>query len=261
MQQIIWNLLSNAVKFTPSGGLVKIELRAANGEVEICVRDSGAGIAPEFLPFIFDRFRQAEEVTTRLHGGLGLGLAIVKNLIEMHGGRIWAESAGIGHGSVFTVRLPQIARVAGDDSFISEPLMIEPSVENKPAQLAGLRILAVDDDEDSRDLLKILLEQFDTEVTTAGSAREALETLIANRFDVIISDVGMPGEDGYELIKKIRGLPQPENARVPAIALTGFARRQDEQRALAAGFDGHVTKPIEPDNLIEKIKGVIINES
>lgn len=257
LQQIIWNLLSNAVKFTANGGLVKIELRAVDSEIEICVKDSGEGIAAKFLPFIFDRFRQAEEVTTRLHGGLGLGLAIVKNLIEMHGGRIWAESPGIGRGSTFTVRLPQIAAVANGDSFDSEPLVIEPPTENKSAQLAGLRILAVDDDEDSRDLLKILLEQFDTQVTTAGSAREALETLIANRFDVIISDVGMPGEDGYELIKKIRGLPQPDCARVPAIALTGFARLQDEQRALAAGFDGHVTKPIEPSNLIEKIKNVI----
>lgn len=256
LQQIVWNLLSNAVKFTASGGLVKIELRAVNSEIEICVRDTGAGISPEFLPFIFDRFRQAEEVTTRLHGGLGLGLAIVKSLIEMHGGRIWAESAGENQGSVFTVRMPQSAIAAAREELEIQSYNQSNQTIAATDGIAGLRILAVDDDEDSRELLKILLEQYSARVTTAASAREALARLESGEFDVLMSDVGMPGEDGYELIRKVRDLPAPA-ARTRAIALTGFARREDEQRALDAGFDAHVTKPIEPENLIQKIKSVL----
>lgn len=257
LQQIVWNLLSNAVKFTPAGGRVKVELRAVDGEIEICVRDSGAGISPEFLPFIFDRFRQAEEVTTRLHGGLGLGLAIVKSLVEMHGGRIWAESAGAGRGAIFTVRIPQAGVTSAPAKTEVENCGESQFVAPSPDSIAGLRVLAVDDDEDSRELLKILLEQHNARVTTAGSAREALAQIESAAFDVLMSDVGMPGEDGYELIRKVRALPSLAAARVPAIALTGFARREDQQRALDAGFNAHVTKPIEPENLIQKIKSVL----
>lgn len=260
LQQIVWNLLSNAVKFTPTNGSVGIGLRLDDSSVEIRVSDTGIGISPEFLPFIFDRFRQAEHVTTRVHGGLGLGLAIAKSLIEMHGGKISAESRGLGQGTTFTVVLPQNAAAYSNGNAVAhaaEPVAAPPVAARQNLQLNELRILTVDDDADSRELLKILLEQNGARVSIADSAVVALEKLQSAKFDVLISDVGMPGTDGYELLEKVRALPADRNGAIAAIALTGFARREDEQRALAAGFNQHVTKPIEPSNLIDKVKSVI----
>lgn len=254
LQQVFWNLLSNAVKFTPKSGRVQIRLERVNSHVEVSVSDNGKGIAPEFIPYVFDRFRQANQATTRIEGGLGLGLSIVRQIVEMHGGTVSAESEGEGKGSHFTVRLPRLAaiprhRETGDGREhprVSEVDFV--SIDCAP-ELDGLRVLVVDDEPDARDLLREVLEVCGSDVATASTAAEALEALTGGKFDVIVSDIGMPNEDGYTLIEKVRALPDSEGGRTPAIALTAYARVEDRIRALKAGFQAHLPKPVEPVEL------------
>jgi len=249
LQQIVWNLLSNAIKFTPAGGEVEISLKRTDCNAQVTVSDDGEGIRAEFLPRIFDRFSQADSSTTRRYGGLGLGLAIVRHLVELHGGKVEAYSAGAKLGAVFTVTLP------------CEPAQVESPVAQGVSDdyggsalpLAGLRILIVDDDLDSREVLAALLALRAAEVRSAGSVREALEALAEWNPDVLISDIGMPGEDGYDLIREVRLRSVEEGGRIPAIALTGYAAVQDAERALSAGYQSHLSKPIEPSRLVSVI--------
>jgi signal transduction histidine kinase len=247
LQQVLWNLLHNAVKFTPAGGSVQISVERIDSSVRIAVRDTGQGIEPEFLPNVFDRFRQADSSTTRLHGGLGLGLGIVRSLVELHGGSVAATSDGTGRGSTFTVTLPHLTdqetgryRTGGmpPQSSRKEDLRTEPS----PA-LTGLRLLVVDDEPDGRELVVVMLKRCGAEVTAVASAAEALDTIGQWRPDVLISDIEMPGEDGYALINKIRS-SELKGARLPAVALTAHARDEDRARALDAGYQAHVAKPV-----------------
>ena len=252
LQQVVWNLLSNAIKFTPRGGSVQVRLERVNSHVEIVVSDTGTGIAADFLPHVFDRFRQADGRITREHGGLGLGLSIVRHLVEMHGGETQAESPGEGQGSTFTVRLPALPIYrAADPALREHPAArnLLPSYEF-PDRLDGLRVLVVDDEPDTLELLKVGLGQSGAEVVTARSAGEALEEIRTHVPDVLISDIGMPGEDGYEFIRKVRALPAESGGRVPAIALTAYARTEDRLQALRAGYQMHVPKPVELAELV-----------
>ncbi|HWT01816.1 MAG TPA: ATP-binding protein, partial [Pyrinomonadaceae bacterium] len=252
LQQVVWNLLSNAIKFTPKNGRVQIRLERVNSHVEIAVSDTGSGIAPEFLPHVFDRFRQADQRTTRQHGGMGLGLAIVRHLVELHGGTVRAESPGEGQGATFTVLLP----VAPVYQAAAEGERVHPAArETLPFfdcvdRLDGVRVLVVDDEPDTRDLLKAGLGQCGAEVTAAGSAAEALEAIVTAAPDLLISDIGMPDEDGYELIRRVRQLPEGSGGRLPAIALTAYARVEDRMQALRAGYQMHVPKPVELAELV-----------
>lgn len=250
LRQVVWNLLSNAVKFSAKGGRVQVRLERANSHVEIIVSDTGRGITPEFLPWVFDRFRQADSSASRVHGGLGLGLAIVRHLVELHGGTVHAFSAGEGKGATFTVSLPLMigkpreslieqARPA-DEQDLSDELM--PS-------LHGLRVLIVDDEADAREMLRAMLTPCGAEILTASSAAEALEEVRRWRPDLIVSDIGMPGEDGYSLIRRVRALGAEESGDIPAIALTAYARSEDRIRALASGYQLHVPKPVEVQEL------------
>jgi PAS domain S-box-containing protein len=252
LQQVVWNLLSNALKFTPRGGRVQVRLERVNSHIEITVSDTGAGIVPEFLPHVFDRFRQADQRTTRQHGGMGLGLAIVRHLVELHGGTVRAESAGEGQGSTFTVLLP-VAPVyqAGIEGGRVHPAARDmlPSFECVD-RLDGLRVLVVDDEPDTRELLKAGLGQSGAEVTVAGSVDEALEAMRVAMPDLLISDIGMPGEDGYEFIRRVRAQSGENGGRVPAIALTAYARVEDRMQALRAGYQMHVPKPVEMAELV-----------
>jgi len=247
LQQVVWNLLSNAIKFTPKGGRVQIRLERVNSHVEIAVSDTGSGIAPDFLPHVFDRFRQADQKTTRQHGGLGLGLAIVRHLVELHGGSVRAESEGEGHGSTFKVLLP----VAPINPAEPAEARVHPAARDIlpafdcPDRLDGLRVLVVDDEPDTREMLKAGLGQCGAVVTTAGSAAEAIGEIQGAPPDVLVSDIGMPEEDGYDLIRKVRALPAEGGGRVPAIALTAYARAEDRLQALRAGYQMHVPKPVE----------------
>ncbi len=252
LQQVVWNLLSNAVKFTRRGGKVQVRMERVNSHVEIAVSDTGVGISPEFLPHVFDRFRQADMGTTRRHGGMGLGLAIVRHLVELHGGSVRAESAGEGQGATFTVLLP----VAPVYQTAVEGARVHPAArDTMPSfdcaeRLDGLRVLVVDDEPDTRELLKAGLGQCGAEVTTAGSAAEALAAISRRAPDLLISDIGMPDEDGYELIRRVRELPADSGGKVPAIALTAYARTEDRLQALRAGYQMHVTKPVEMAELV-----------
>ncbi|HYY96225.1 MAG TPA: ATP-binding protein, partial [Pyrinomonadaceae bacterium] len=252
LQQVVWNLLSNAIKFTPRGGRVLVRMERVNSHVEITVSDTGAGIAPEFLPHVFDRFRQADQRTTRQHGGMGLGLAIVRHLVELHGGTVRAESAGEGQGSTFTVLLP----VAPVYQVAVEGARVHPAArDTMPSfdcadRLDGLRVLVVDDEPDTRELLKAGLGQCGAEVTVAGSAVEALAAISGGAPDLLISDIGMPDEDGYDLIRRVRELPAESGGKVPAIALTAYARTEDRLQALRAGYQMHVPKPVEMAELV-----------
>ena len=250
LQQVFWNLLSNAVKFTPKGGRVQVVLERVNSHVEIAVSDTGPGIAPGFLPFVFERFQQAETGTTRGHGGVGLGLAIVRHIVELHGGSVHVESAGVDQGATFTVKLPLaiFARTAGEVQRRHPTL--EPSVSETPPPLNGLRVLVVDDECDARDAVSMLLGSRGADVRVASSVAEALAVLDSWRPDLYVTDIGMPGEDGYALLAqmKARGL-----GRIPAIALTAYATTEDRVRLLAAGFQMHIAKPFEPAELVAAV--------
>ena len=255
LQQIIWNLLSNAIKFTPKGGRVQVKLERVNSHVEITVTDNGQGISPDILPFIFERFRQADSSTTRAHGGLGLGLAIVRHLVEMHGGTIRAESLGDEQGATFTINLPLVVVRAFDVRRASDAERVHPTASadvpfDCPSELDGLRLLVVDDEADTRTLLKAVLEKCGASVFTVASAGEALAALKEIRPDVLISDLGMPGEDGYTLIKKVRALSAEDGGQTPSAALTAYARVEDRMKVLRAGFQIHIPKPVEPAELI-----------
>ncbi|EPX63806.1 Chemotaxis protein methyltransferase CheR [Cystobacter fuscus DSM 2262] len=249
LQQVVWNLLSNAVKFTPKGGRVQVFVERRDSAVEITVADTGRGIAPEFLPHVFEHFRQAEGLLTRRAGGLGLGLSIVKQLVEMHGGTVAAFSEGVGQGATFTVRLPLSAAMRREATLPPSLQHAHPGIPCPP-ELTGLRVLVVDDEQDTRELLRTLLEECHAEVSTAASVAEGLERLKQELPDVLISDIGMPGEDGFHLISRVRALPPKEGGRTPAVALTAYARVEDRTRALLAGFHSHVPKPVEPVELL-----------
>jgi PAS domain S-box-containing protein len=250
LQQVVWNLLSNAVKFTPRGGSVRVALRERDSHVEIEVSDSGIGITPDLLPHVFERFRQGDSSSTRLQGGLGLGLTLVKQLVELHGGTVTAESRGVGQGATFTVLLP--LRVAGHPdtpasarSWTAEDLAPASSVGG----LHGVRVLAIDDDHDGLALIAAILGQAGATVALGHSAAEGFDMFVAEPPDVLISDVEMPDEDGYSLIRRIRTLEPARGGRVPAIALTAYGRREDRLRSIAAGFSMHVPKPVDPSEL------------
>ncbi|MGA9377786.1 MAG: PAS domain S-box protein [Phormidium sp.] len=248
LQQIIWNLLSNAIKFTPNGGRVDIQMERVGNQAEITVRDTGKGINSDFLPHIFESFRQEDASTTRKYGGLGLGLAIVRQLVEAHGGTINAESPGVGLGATFTVWLP-LLNVAPEIKQAEDLL-------NQEADLTGFRVLTVDDDPDARQLLTVMLTQYGAEVLTVASASEVLANLESFQPDVLVSDIGMPEVDGYSLIQQIRALPAEKGGSVPAIALTAYAREDDRHRALANGYQKHVTKPLEPELLVQAVVAI-----
>jgi signal transduction histidine kinase/CheY-like chemotaxis protein len=253
LQQVIWNLLSNAIKFTPKGGSVGVRVERDGSDVCVRVSDTGQGIAPEFLPHIFERFRQQDGSTTREHGGLGLGLAIVRHLVEQHGGRVSAESPGARGGSTFTISLPVAAVKAPAEApqGAGRPSHISPK---GGAPLDGVRVLVVDDQPDARELLTLVLGRAGAEVLTASSAAEARELFDREGADVLVSDVGMPVEDGYSLVARIRSTPA---GFVKAVALTAYAAEEDRRRSLAAGFDAHVAKPVEPGELVEVIAGLV----
>jgi signal transduction histidine kinase/ActR/RegA family two-component response regulator len=250
LQQVVWNLLTNAIKFTPEGGQILVKSEVVDTRVEVTVRDTGMGIDPDFLPHIFDRFRQANPGTDRMHGGMGLGLSIVRQLVELHGGTVRAESGGEGTGATFVVSLPF---VAAEEMRPAERRPAPPAsrleIECPPA-LRGLRVLVVDDEADTRDMLRAVLEHCDAEVITAGSASEALEAVARLRPDVLISDVGMPEDDGYSLIAKVRALPSERGGQTPAAALTAYVRAEDRVKVLRSGFQLHVPKPVEPAELV-----------
>ena len=252
LQQVVWNLLSNAVKFTPRGGRVQVRLERVSSHIEIIVTDTGAGIDTEFLPHVFERFRQFDQKSTRQHGGLGLGLAIVRHLVELHGGLIRADSGGEGTGATFTVTLPIAAlhhRENTEQRVHPAARDMLPSHEC-PERLDGAKVLVVDDESDARELLAVGLGQCGARVTMASSAREVRELMSRATFDVLVSDIGMPGEDGYELIRQVRALPPEGGGKTPAIALTAYARTEDRLRALRAGYEMHMSKPVELTELI-----------
>ncbi len=244
LQQVMANLLSNAVKFTPRGGRVEVSLTLSERGAEIEVRDNGVGIAPEFLPHVFERFRQADPSTTRQHGGLGLGLAIVRQIVELHGGRVRVASEGRDRGSAFRVTLPWAARAQPGAQRPSEAP--EERAPCSPADLRGLRVLVVDDEQDSRDLIECVLEECHAEVEVAGSAAEGFALFQRRRPDVLVSDIAMPTEDGCALVQRVRALPRERGGAVPALALTALAKESERERAIRAGFQVFATKPIEP---------------
>ncbi|MDT4895347.1 MAG: hypothetical protein QOH25_424 [Acidobacteriota bacterium] len=250
LQQIIWNLLTNAIKFTPKGGRVQLRFERIESHVEITISDTGQGISPELLPHIFDRFRQFDSSSTRRHSGLGLGLSIVRQLVELHGGTVEAESPGEGEGTTFRVILPMISvhRELSDVRWTRPQIGSNPLADRQPS-LKGLRVLVVDDEPDARELIRVVLTGRDAEVVEAGSAVEALAEMERQRFDVLVSDIGMPGMDGYALISKIRQLPVERGGRIPAAALTAYAGVEDRMRVLSAGYQIHIPKPVEPAEL------------
>ncbi len=244
LQQVIWNLLANAIKFTPRGGRVAVALQRVESTLEITVSDNGEGISPEFLPHLFERFRQADSRASRVHGGLGLGLSIVRHLVEMHGGTVRAQSDGVGRGARFVVTLP-ISAVKSEAA--EDPQDSKPRREaGASLSLKGIRVLVVDDERDARDLVRVVLERCDAKVVTAASGAEALEELEQRSSDVVLSDIGMPGLDGYQFIRAVR----ERGNTVPAAALTAFARSEDRRRAMMAGYQLHVAKPVDPSELV-----------
>ena len=258
LQQVVWNLLSNAIKFTPAGGRVMLRLERAENFVNVCVNDTGCGIGPDFLPYVFDRFRQADGTPTRTHGGLGLGLAIVKHLVELHGGSVLAESDGVDKGASFIIRLP----LAPTETEPSSRKARKPTLNLVTEQndygkalplLTDVQVLVVDDDPDTLHIISVMLEEQHASVQTAASVAEALEVLQWYRPDVLVSDLGMPVEDGYALIEKLRALDAKLGTRTPAIALTSYVRVADRTRALSAGFNLFVPKPVEPGELITAV--------
>ncbi|HEV2833677.1 MAG TPA: PAS domain S-box protein [Pyrinomonadaceae bacterium] len=246
LQQIVWNLLSNGVKFTRAGGVVQVKLQRIDSQVEIVVTDTGVGINSDFLPHVFERFRQADGSTTRTYGGLGLGLAIVRHLVELHGGTAWAESAGEGRGSTFIVRLPSMIAAeqhVGPQSSVTA--VFEADSRDRQLTLSGMRVLVVDDEFDARALLTTMLERSGAQVMAVSSTREALDSMDKWKPDVLIADIGMPVEDGYSLIRKVRALPSDRGGQTPALALTAYARTEDRIRALSEGYQVHLAKPVD----------------
>jgi signal transduction histidine kinase/ActR/RegA family two-component response regulator len=252
IQQVVWNLLTNAVKFTPEGGRIDVRLRRDGESVELTVRDTGRGIPAEFVPCVFDAFRQADASTTRTHGGLGLGLAIVKHLVEAHGGTVAAESAGEDRGATFTVRLPALPpQTAAVVAAVAPQAVIDAIAAHAP--LDGVRVLIVDDDEESREVMASCLEGRSAVVETAASAAQALDVLSRTPIDVLLTDVAMPGEDGYMLLRKLRASNGSTPRSIPAIAVTAFARREDREQALRAGFQLHLAKPVDRTALVSAV--------
>jgi len=256
LQQVVWNLLSNATKFTPKGGRVQVALERVNSHVEIAVSDTGQGVPAEFLPHLFERFQQAETGPSRTHGGLGLGLAIVRHIVELHGGTVHAESPGAGNGTTITVKLPRMifARTAGEIERRHPTLEALPAERNFP-QLRDLRVLVVDDEPDSNEVVRTLLVSCGAEVRVAGSAAEGLRELERWTPDVLVSDIGMPGEDGYSFLGKVRAR-RGEIGSIPAVALTAYATTEDRVRIFSAGFQVHVVKPIDPSELVTVVASV-----
>ncbi|MEP0919403.1 ATP-binding protein [Leptolyngbya sp. DQ-M1] len=252
LQQVVWNLLSNALKFTPTGGQVEIQLTKIGSQAQIQVRDTGKGIKPEFLPYVFDTFRQADSSTTRTFGGLGLGLAIVRHIVELHGGSVKAESLGEDQGATFTVQLPLLPEAS--------PLTETKTAPQAAPALAGLRVLVVDDEADTLELSQFILETAGAIVIPAVSAANALQQFEQAQPDVLVSDIGMPQMDGYTLISQIRS-QLPEGKQIPAIALTAYAGEINQQQVLAAGFQLHLVKPVEPEQLVEAIAQVLPDDA
>lgn len=258
LQQVVWNLLSNAVKFTPRGGKVQVRLERIHSHCELTVTDTGEGIPPAFLGFVFDRFSQADSSSTRQHTGLGLGLGIVRHLVELHGGTVQAFSTGLGEGATFAVRLPLLVahQPAHEDSVRPFELPASRSLEPHYADLTGVTVLVVEDNDDSRRLLEAILTRCGAMVQTAESVPSALGILDKTWPDIIISDIEMPGEDGYSFIRKIR-LREPASQHLPAIALTAYTRSIDRVRAMAAGFQIHMSKPVEPAELVATVRSLV----
>jgi signal transduction histidine kinase/ActR/RegA family two-component response regulator len=260
LQQIIWNLLSNAIKFTPKGGRIEVEIDQVDNQAQITIKDSGQGISKEFLPYVFDRFRQADSSITRSVGGLGLGLAIVRHLVELHGGTVEAESEGIGKGATFRIKLPAqtsllTTRPMADKFQVAE----NNDFFDQKISLKGVKALVVEDEVDMREMLGLILRHCEAEVKTAESANQAMEIFKQWLPDVLVSDIAMSGMDGYGLIRWVRGLPSHQGGRVPAIALTAYAKSEDRLRALLSGFNMHIAKPIEPMELITIIASLTAN--
>jgi signal transduction histidine kinase len=253
LQQVIWNLLTNAVKFTPDRGRVEIQLQQIGSQALIQVRDTGKGISPDFLPYVFEYFRQADATTTRTFGGLGLGLAIVRHLVELHGGTVQVDSPGEGQGATFTVRLPLIKDKSSTQKAEGNSSPFTP--ESSP--LTGIRVLVIDDDVDSREFIAFVLEQLGAQVSTVTSAGEAIASLEQLPPDILLSDIGMPDMDGYMLMRQIRAMPPEQGGQILAIALTAYAGEIDRQQALAAGFQHHLAKPVEPDELVKVILNLL----
>ena len=253
LQQVVWNLMNNAIKFTPKGGSIDVSLARVGTSIELAVKDSGQGIPADFLPHVFERFRQADATTTRRHGGLGLGLALVRHLAEAHGGTVRAESAGVGLGSKFVVVLPvQAVRDDANASSAAPNAAPPPARAIRVTMFANVSALVVDDEPDARDLVATVLRLRGAEVTTAGSAEEAMRVLELQTPTILLSDIGMPVADGYSLIARVRAL-KDENHKIPAIALTAYAREEDRRRALEAGFQTYLAKPVEPDSLVHAV--------
>jgi signal transduction histidine kinase len=255
IQQVVWNLLTNAVKFTPKGGKVDVLVERVNSHVEITVHDTGMGISPDFLPHVFERFRQADSSSTRKYGGLGLGLSIVKQLVELHGGTVRVESAGEGKGTAFIVHLPVRAILERGPASREHPTTTQHTIPvSGIVSLQGIAVLVVDDEADTRELVMAVLAAAHATVFTASSAAEGLALVKSRRPTVIICDIGMPERDGYQFMRDVRSLPPGQGGRIPAIALTAFARSEDRTRAMLAGYQVHVAKPIEPQELVATVK-------
>lgn len=251
LQQVVWNLLSNAIKFTPAGGRVTVSLKTVDGCAQLAVSDTGQGIKPEFLPYIFDRFRQADSSNRRTHGGMGLGLAIVRHLVELHGGTVQAYSLGEGQGTNIQVKLPLLTRQS--ESSLMKEMNGQNGKHDWVATLSGVSVLVVDDDADVLELLATVLQGHGAKVTTAASAAEALSAIKRAQPHVLISDISMPVTNGYELIRAIRSLPPENGGSIPAASVTAFAREEDRRQSLAAGFQTHIPKPVMPDELVEVV--------
>ena len=254
LQQIFWNLLSNSIKFTPKGGKIEVIVKQSDSFLEIRINDSGLGIAPEFMPYVFDRFRQGDASLTRQYGGLGLGLAIVKQLVELHGGTVRAESAGAGQGSSFILNLP--LSDAEDVTRESLPPSLE-HVDEQKSTFAGLKILVIDDELDARELIRRILTQCDASVIAAASAKEGLELIAVEKPDVIISDISMPEKNGYQFIAEVRNLSAEDGGTIPAIALTAFAHPKDKAKVMSAGYQRHLSKPVDSVELIAAINSLV----
>ena len=259
LQQVVWNLVSNAFKFTPKGGRVEIGLAEVQGDAEIEIRDTGIGISAEFLPFVFDRFRQADSSMSRRHSGLGLGMAIVRHLVELHGGTVSVESAGENQGATFRLRLAGHSGPAPEPPAQALRAFAEHPSESELDHLDGVHVLIVEDDTDSRNVLAVLLQRLGALVEAVASAKEAYDRIAHRRPDVLVSDIGMPEEDGYSLIRRLRQMGGER--RLPAIALTAYARKQDADAALGAGYDCHLPKPVAPADLVRAIKSVTLEIS